>query len=82
MFRDVDIDDERPNYIQLNEKRKELLLASQDIFPYLGSYKSFVNVLKFFGYHDIRLKEYFINTIISTPSDGRIYYSSCEIPLD
>lgn len=82
VFRDTEVDDDRPDYIKLNEKRKELLLVSEDIFPYMGSYKSFVNVLKFFGFQDLKLKEYFINTIISEPVIGKLYYSAVEIPLD
>jgi hypothetical protein len=28
-----------PNYVEINEKRKELMIAGEEIFPYIGSYK-------------------------------------------
>lgn len=82
VFRDVDVQDDRPDYIALNQKRKELLLVGEEIYPYLGSYKAFVNAMKFFGYQDLRLKEYFVNLRLSNPSERTIYYTAIEIPLD
>ena len=50
-----------PNYIEINEKRKELMVAGEEIFPYIGSYKGLIGALKFFGYQDLRIKEYWLN---------------------
>jgi hypothetical protein len=50
-----------PNYVEINEKRKELMVAGEDIFPYIGSYKGLIGALKFFGYQDLRIKEYWLN---------------------
>jgi hypothetical protein len=50
-----------PNYVEINEKRKELMIAGEDIFPYIGSYKGLIGALKFFGYQDLRIKEYWLN---------------------
>jgi hypothetical protein len=61
IFRDSDINEELPNYLLLNEKRKEMLLEYHNIFPYIGSYKALVNIINFFGYGDTRLKEYWLN---------------------
>jgi len=82
IFRDTDTDEHLPDYIKINEKRKELLLVGEDIYNYIGSYKAFVNAMKFFGYQDLRLKEYFVNTQLSNPAQKEIYYSAVEIPLD
>lgn len=62
IFRDSDINEDLPNYLLLNEKRKEMLLEYSNIFPYIGSYKGLVNILKYFDYADLRLKEYWLNT--------------------
>lgn len=82
VFRDVDVEEDLPNYIKINEKRKELLLISNEIYPYLGSYKAFTNAMKWLGYSDLRIKEYFYNVKLSDPSKYKSYYSSVEIPMD
>ena len=61
ILRDHDPEEPLPNYLEINEKRKELLLAGEEIFPYIGSYKGLVNAIKFFGYQDLRIKEYWLN---------------------
>ena len=61
IVRDGDIKEPLPDYEIINKKRKELLLEGESIFPYLGSYKSLFNAIKFFGYYDLRVKEYWLN---------------------
>lgn len=61
ILRDHDPNEPLPNYLEMNEKRKELLLSGEEIFPYIGSYKGLVNAIKFFGYQDLRIKEYWLN---------------------
>ena len=61
ILRNHDPKEPLPNYEEINEKRKELLLAGEEIFPYIGSYKGLINALKFFGYQDLRIKEYWLN---------------------
>ena len=61
ILRDHDPAEPVPNFLEINEKRKELLIAGEDIFPYIGSYKGLINALKFFGYQDMRIKEYWLN---------------------
>jgi hypothetical protein len=72
IFRDSSIDEEGIDYRLLNRKRKELLLEGDKIYSYMGSYKSFVSVLDFFGYEDIRIKEYFLNVDTSSPDMGKL----------
>ena len=50
-----------PDYTILNNKRKELLIQGSEIFPYIGSYKALINIINFFGYEDLRIKEYWLN---------------------
>jgi hypothetical protein len=61
ILRNSDPDEPVPNFLEINEKRKELLLAGDDIYNYIGSYKGLINALKFFGYQDLRIKEYWLN---------------------
>ena len=61
IFDDVDINEAYPDYQKLNYKRKELLLQWEQIFPYTGSYKALINILKYFGYDQVTLKEYWLN---------------------
>jgi len=61
ILRDHDPEEPLPNYNEINEKRKELLVAGEEIFPYIGSYKGLINAIKFFGYQDLRIKEYWLN---------------------
>lgn len=66
IVRDTDIKEPLPNFEIINKKRKELLLTGESIFPYLGSYKSLFNAIKFFGYYDLRIKEYWLNVKIDS----------------
>jgi hypothetical protein len=61
LLRESDIQEPYPDFEILNRKRKELLLTGESIFPYIGSYKSLFNAIKFFGYYDLRIKEYWLN---------------------
>jgi hypothetical protein len=61
IVRETDIKEPLPDFSIINQKRKELLLTGESIFPYLGSYKSLFNAIKFFGYYDLRIKEYWLN---------------------
>ena len=61
ILRDHDPNEPLPDYLEINEKRKELMLAGEEIFPYMGSYKGLINAIKFFGYQDLRIKEYWLN---------------------
>lgn len=61
MLSNSDIKEPLPNWINTNNKRKELLLAGEEIYPYIGAYKGLINIIKFFGYQDLRIKEYWLN---------------------
>ena len=61
ILRNHDANEPLPDYIEINEKRKELMVAGEEIFPFIGSYKGLIGALKFFGYQDLRIKEYWLN---------------------
>lgn len=80
VFRSADVNEPLPDYQLVNEKRKELLAAGDEIFPYTGSYRGFINAIKFFGYGDLRLKEYWKNIDITSSLYGK--YNQIEVPLN
>lgn len=61
IFRETDITGAGLDFKKLNAKRKEFLLEAHNIKPFVGSYKGVLNILRFFGYSDLRVKEYFKN---------------------
>lgn len=78
-FRNTDIKEEKIDFKEMNLKRKEMLLTGSDIWPYLGSYKGLINALKYFGYGDLRLKEYWLNVSESSKNEGK--YVTMNVPL-
>jgi hypothetical protein len=71
IFSETDIKEENSNWVFLNRKRKELLLEYQNIFPYIGSYKALINVLKFYGYQNVKMKEYWKNVDVNSVNFGK-----------
>ncbi len=61
ILREHDPNEPFPNWIEINEKRKELMIAGEEIFPYIGAYKGLIGALQFFEYQDLRIKEYWLN---------------------
>ena len=76
MFYKSDIKEYMPDYILLNEKRKELMLEGSNIYPYIGSYKAIINAIKFFGYDNLNIIEYWRNINRNDENFGKIYHSS------
>ncbi len=61
VFRESDVNEDLSDNIILNEKRKELILEYTNIIPFIGSYKGLVNALKYYGYSDLKIKEWWLN---------------------
>lgn len=61
IFKSYDINEEGIDWTFLNKKRKEMMMVRHDIFPYIGSYKSIINAINYFGYNDLHLYEYYRN---------------------
>jgi hypothetical protein len=61
VFRQSDINEELPDYDLLNHKMVELLVEGRNIQPFIGTYKGLINAIKYYGYDNIRVKEYWLN---------------------
>ena len=73
LFKQSDIHECMPNFKLLNEKRKELMLEGHNIYPYIGSYKALINAIKFFGYDNLNVIEYWRNINEYDSEYGKIY---------
>ena len=71
IFDASDVKEQNPDWTLINRKRKELLLEYSNIFPYMGSYKALINVLKFYGYQNVHMKEYWKNVDQTSPNFGK-----------
>ncbi len=78
IFKEYDINEQGIDWIYLNQKRKEMLLVRHDIFRYIGSYKSIINAINYFGYNDLELYEYYKD--IDPTSDYYLKLKKIEIP--
>lgn len=78
IFKDYDIYEGGIDWSFLNMKRKELLLNKHLIYPYIGSYKSIINAINFFGYNDLQLNEYYRNIDVKSENFSKLF--KVEIP--
>ena len=76
IFYKSDIKEYRPDYMLLNEKRKELMMEGSNIYPYIGSYLAIINAIKFFGYDNLNIIEYWRCVNPDDENFGKIYHSS------
>jgi hypothetical protein len=78
IFKEYDIKEEGIDWNYLNMKRKEMLMMKNMIYPYIGSYKSIINAINYFGYNDLELYEYYRNVDVN--SDNYFKLFKVEIP--
>lgn len=78
IFKEYDIKEEGIDWNYLNAKRKEMLIMKNMIYPYIGSYKSIINAINYFGYNDLELYEYYRN--INLDSKNFLKLFKVEIP--
>lgn len=76
IFKKSDIKECKPDYILLNEKRKELMLEGHNIYPYIGSYNAIINAIKFFGYNNLNIIEFWRNINSQDVNFGKLYHST------
>jgi hypothetical protein len=79
ILRDSDVYEDNPDYVLLNAKRKEMLLEGDNIWPYVGSYRGLVNMINWFGYYDVRIKEYWLNVNQEDEYFGK--YRQMQVPF-
>jgi hypothetical protein len=78
IFKEYDIKEEGIDWNYLNTKRKEMLMMKNLIYPYIGSYKSIINAINYFGYNDLQLNEYYRNVDIASENYTKLF--KVEIP--
>ena len=61
VFRNTDVNDDNIDHIVTNQKKKELILEFKNLIPYIGSYKGLLNAMKYYGYGDLKIKEWWLN---------------------
>jgi hypothetical protein len=61
LFKEADINEALPDWELLNQKSKHIILEHDKIMPYIGTYKALINAIKWLGYDDISVKEWFKN---------------------
>lgn len=59
ILKEYDLKEGLPDWKQINQARKELLVNRDQIYPYVGTYKGLINLINILGYRDVlRVKEY------------------------
>ena len=83
IFKNYDIYEQGIDWGFLNRKRKEMLMVRDQIFPYIGSYKSIINAINFFGYNDLELYEYYRNILKKLPNgtNNPNYYKLFKVEI-
>jgi hypothetical protein len=80
IFRNTDINESLPDFREVNTKRKEIMLEGHNIYTYIGSYKGLINAIKFFGYDNLQIKEFWKNVNSNSPKFGT-YIQSAPIGI-
>ena len=80
VFRDTNLKEALPDYVEINLKRKEIMMEGSNIYPFIGSYKGLINAIKFFGYDNLKVKEFWKNVNANSPQFGK-YIQSNNIDL-
>ena len=78
LFKDHDINELGTDWKLINRKRRELLLELSNIKPFVGTYKALINAIKFFGYNNLTLKEYWLMIDDRSPMFGKL--KAVEVP--
>ena len=59
IFKESDINEDLPDWELVNEKSKHIILEHHRIMPFIGTYKGLINAIKWLGYDDIYIREWF-----------------------
>ena len=79
IFRDTNLKEALPDYVEINLKRKEIMMEGSNIYPFIGAYKGLINAIKFFGYDNLRVKEFWKNVNANSVQFGKYIQSN---PID
>lgn len=61
VFKNVDPEEPLFDWNIVNKKRKELLLSYDQILPFTGTYKGIINAVRYYGYDNVVIKEWWEN---------------------
>lgn len=75
IFYETNVKENLPDFKVINRKRKEMMLEGPQIYPYTGSYKGLINIINFFGFPDLFIKEYWKNVDITSDRYGKYVFS-------
>jgi hypothetical protein len=76
IFRNTNLHEDLPDFKEINIKRKEIMLEGHNIYSFIGSYRGLVNAIKFFGYDNLTVKEFWLNVNSSSPNYGKYIHSN------
>jgi hypothetical protein len=80
IFRDTNLKEALPDFVEINLKRKEIMMEGSNIYPFIGSYRGLINAIKFFGYNNLKVKEFWKNVNANSPQFGN-YIQSNSVDL-
>ena len=60
----------------MNTKRKEMLLEGHNIYSHIGSYKSLLNAIRFFGYDNVHIREWWKNVDVTSSEYGKSFLAT------
>ena len=80
IFRDTNLKEALPDFVEINLKRKEIMMEGSNIYPFIGSYRGLINAIKFFGYNNLKVKEFWKNVNANSPQFGK-YIQSNSVDL-
>jgi hypothetical protein len=78
LFKEADINEALPDWKLLNQKSKHMILEHDKIMPYIGTYKALINAIKWLGYDDISVKEWYRNVKERTKLSLTVPYDAAE----
>lgn len=78
-----DIKEAFPDWKQINETRKMILVNQQEIYPYIGTYKGLVNFIDMLGYKDaLHVQEYWKNVNKNSQYYNKLFLVDLKDILD
>jgi hypothetical protein len=78
LFKEADINEDLPDWQLLNQKGKHIILEHDKIMPFIGTYKALINAIKWLGYEDIKVKEWFSNVKDGTKLSLTVPYEAAD----
>jgi hypothetical protein len=78
LFKRADLNEALPDWELLNYKGKHIILEHDKIMPYIGTYKALINAIRWLGYEDIKVKEWFRNVKDNTKLSLYVPYEAAD----